>query len=305
MDYKKGLLLVLLTSVVSGFSIFINSFGVKNFDSSVFTFAKNTVVAVLLFAIIVGLGNFSNFKKLNKTQWLKLMSIGFIGGSIPFLLFFKGLQMTTAATSSFIHKTLFIYAGIFAILFLKEKLTKGLLIGMGLLLLGNYFLIRPDFIFSLGDILILVATLFWAAENTLSKHLLKEVSGNIVAFGRMFFGSFFILLFLLFSGKSPIIFSMSYQQYMWIIITSALLLLYVFSYYNGLKYVKVSTATSVLVLGSVITTALDFLFKGSPVTFGQSVGMLFIILGVISIVWFANIAVYFTNLFGAKKYERS
>ena len=53
MENKKGLLLVFLTAVISGFSIFINSYGVKGFDSSVFTFSKNIVVALFLFSIII------------------------------------------------------------------------------------------------------------------------------------------------------------------------------------------------------------------------------------------------------------
>src|SRR3989338_8794652 len=97
-ENRKGLMLVFFTAIISGFSIFVNSFGVKGFDSSVFTFSKNAVVAILLFAIILGLGNFSELKTLKKRQRLQLAAIGLIGGSVPFLLYFKGLQMAAGAT---------------------------------------------------------------------------------------------------------------------------------------------------------------------------------------------------------------
>jgi len=286
---KKGLMLVFFTAVISGISIFINSFGVSGFDSSVFTFSKNIVVALLLFSVIIGVKEFFALRNLNKKQWSKLATIGLIGGSIPFLLFFKGLQMTTGSTSGFIHKTLFVFVAVFALFFLKEKLSKGFIFGAVLLLLGAFLMMSPDLVFSSGHILVLGATILWGVENVISKNALKELSGNIVAFGRMFFGSLFIFTFLLFTGKTPMLFSMTNAQYMWIAVTSVFLLLFVFTYYNGLKYVKVSTAASVLAIGAPITTALSIIFKGTVVTAMQAAGMLSIVLGVVVIVWGASI----------------
>ena len=100
MKEKKGLILVILTAIISGFSIFINSYGVKEFDSSIFTFTKNVLVALLLFSVIFAFGNISELKTLKRKNWLQLIIIGLVGGSIPFLLFFEGLKLTTGTTSA-------------------------------------------------------------------------------------------------------------------------------------------------------------------------------------------------------------
>ncbi len=292
---KKGLLLVLATAIISGVSIFMNSFGVKGIDSSIFTFSKNLAVGILLFGIILGAGQLKKLKELSKKQWLQLGAIGLIGGSIPFILFFKGLQLTTGTTSAFIHKTLFIYASVFALLFLKEKLNKWFILGAGILLAGNFLMLAPDFSLSTGHLLIIAATLFWAAESVLAKSILRSTTGNIVAFGRMFFGAGFILVFLALTGNTQQILAMTGSQYLWIGITSAFLLLYVMTYYNGLKHVRVSTAASILAVGSPITTILGALFLGSPVPGIQIWGILLTILGVASIVWLAKIAKFITN----------
>ncbi len=285
---KKGLLLVILTAIISGFSIFINSYGVKEFDSSIFTFTKNVLVAVLLFSAIFAFGNFSELKSIKRKNWLQLIAIGFVGGSIPFLLFFEGLKLTTGATSAFLHKTLFIYATIFALIFLKEKLNKGIVIGASLLLLGNFLMLMPNFKFSVGHLLIIAATILWAAENTYAKHVLKNLSGNVVAFGRMFFGSVFILIYLLIAGKITLLGKLTSTHLFWITISSGFLLLYVMTFYNGLKNIKVSTATSILVIGSVITTSLNILFKGTPVKILDGAGMLAILIGAVAVVWFSE-----------------
>jgi uncharacterized membrane protein len=51
---KKGLIFVLMTALISGISIFVNKFGVKGVDSTVFTFMKNSMVALLLVGILLG-----------------------------------------------------------------------------------------------------------------------------------------------------------------------------------------------------------------------------------------------------------
>ncbi len=305
MENKKGLLLVFFTAIISGFSIFINSFGVKGFDSSVFTFSKNAVVALFLFSIIIFLKQFNELKNLGRKHWLQLIGIGFIGGSVPFLLFFKGLQTAAGASVGFIHKTMFVYVAIFALLFLKEKLTKGVFVGALLLLAGNYFMIIPKLNLSLGIVFIFIATVLWAAENILAKYVLKELSGTVVAFGRMFFGSLFILMFLLVTGKASLVFSMSNMQYLWVALTSVFLLLYVFAYYNGLKHIKVTTAACILALGSPITTLLSFIFNGTQISLYEGLGMLLIVTGAISAVWLSQLISFITSVFTIRQDERN
>ena len=288
MNENKGLILVFLTAIISGFSIFVNSYGVKEFDSSIFAFMKNSIVAVLMFSVIILAGNFSEFRKLKEKQWSRLMAIGLIGGSIPFLMFFKGMQLTTGTTSSFMHKTIFIYASALAVVFLKEKLNWKIILASLLLVFGNYLFIKPDFIFSISHLLVFGAVILWACEYAYSKHVLKELSGNVVAFGRMFFGSLFILIFLFITGKTSKFSMLGPNHFMWLSITSAFLLLYVMTFYNGLKHVKLSTAACILSLGAPITTVLGFIFQDKPLGVMQGFGILLIAAGAVFAVLYSK-----------------
>lgn len=285
---NKGFWLVAMTALVSGVSIFLNSFAVKGFDSSVFTFSKNILVAILLFTVIVAFREFDSLKKLSGKSWMMLVTIGFVGGSIPFLLFFKGLQLTTGTLSSFIHKTMFIFAGVLALLFLKERLDRKAIIAGGAVLIGTFLMIRPSFVFSMAHLMILGAVLLWSLENVLAKKALSGdhgLSGNIVAWGRMFFGSIFIFAYLAAVGKAGMAFTMSGAQYLWILATGALLFMYVITYYNGLKYMSVLSATAVLSLGAPITALLSFAFNNGAISLVESAGMLAIAIGVILFAW--------------------
>ncbi|MFH1400288.1 MAG: DMT family transporter [Nanoarchaeota archaeon] len=281
---KKGLLLVLATAIISGVSIFLNAFAVKGFDSSVFTFSKNILVAALLSAGILAAGMMSSLRSLTKKQWSLLATIGLIGGSVPFLLFFKGMQMATGPTSAFIHKSMFIVVAILAAVFLKEHVSKWFMIGAAVVLAGTFLMVRPDLSFSVGHLLIAAATLLWAIENTISKHAVKDIPGTVVAWGRMAFGSIFILAFLVATGKAGQVVSMSSQQYLWILVTSALLLGFVWTFYNGIKSVPISTATAILSVGAPTTVVLTWVFGGVALPASQLAGTVLIVVGVVLIV---------------------
>jgi drug/metabolite transporter (DMT)-like permease len=280
MEKRSAFLLVLSTAIISGFSIYMNKFAVKGIDSDVFTFSKNLIVGIFMLSFVLFFSGFSELRRLSRKDWFTLLLIGAIGGSIPFLLFFKGLQLTTAASASLIHKSMFVFVILLAFIFLKERPDKKILFAVGLLLAGNYLMIKPAFSFNLGDLFILSATALWATENTFSKYALNSLSGNTVAFGRMVFGSLFVLIYLFFTGKSTLLLNLTMPQIQWVLITSGMLVLYVVSWYNGLKYIDVSLATSVLLLGSPITTLLS-LTSGATISTGQAFGILLLVFGIV------------------------
>ncbi|VVB81404.1 EamA-like transporter family protein [uncultured archaeon] len=280
---QRGYYLVFGTAVISGISIFLNKFAVKCLDPYFFTFSKNVLVAVFLFSMLLLMGEWAELKALKFKQWLQLIIIGLVGGSVPFLMFFKGLQLTSAATASFMHKTMFIYVAVLAAVFLKEKISRRFLVGALLLLLGNYLLVK-SLGFDAGALLVFGATLLWAVENVISKYVLKDLSSRVVAFGRMFFGSLFIIVFLAVNGSISQILSLSVSHVEWVLFTSILLLLYVTTWYEGLRTIDVSTATCILLLGSVITTGLQFAFGDATPTIAQAIGVVLLIAGVVATV---------------------
>jgi drug/metabolite transporter (DMT)-like permease len=269
---KKGYFLVLLTAIISGFSVFLNKFAVAETNPIVFAALKNIIVAAFLVSIILFLKEFPALKKLSRKQWAKLMAIGLLGGSIPFALFFSALKLTSAINAGFFHKTLFVFASFFAVVFLKEKIGKRFLLAAGLLLLAN-FLIFPFSGFGIPDLLIIIAVAFWAIENIISKQVLKELSGSIVAFGRMFFGSLILLLFLAVSGQLQTITTVTASQWQWILLASIPLLFYVLTFYSGLKTIPVSKATALLMLGQPITLLLSLAFLSQEFSFNQAIGI--------------------------------
>ena len=110
--YKLAIGLALLTAVFSGVNNFITKIAVTAVkDPVVFTTLKNAIVAVFIIGIIMWKKR-SELKTLTPKQKKLLILIGIIGGSIPFILYFTGLKLTSALNASLIHKTLFVWVAI-------------------------------------------------------------------------------------------------------------------------------------------------------------------------------------------------
>ncbi|NQU84107.1 MAG: DMT family transporter [Parcubacteria group bacterium] len=268
----KGIYLALATALISGFAVFLNKFGATEFgEPFLYTTLKNVGVALIFFGIILLPKLWKEIKKLDKKQWLYLWTIGLIGGSVPFLMFFKGITMTSSANAGFIHKTLFIWVSILAFFFLKERLGKIQIFALILLFGGNFMLFGlSSWQFGVSDLLILGATLLWSAEYMFAKKLLKNLSSEVVAWGRMFLGSLILIGFVLATGRGEGMLSITFDQIKWLLVSVPLLFGFVFTWYKALKYAPASTVTCFLVPASLITTFLNSIFITHKYTIEQA-----------------------------------
>lgn len=273
-----------ITALISGVSIFVNSFGVSLSDPFVYTTIKNALVVVFILSTFFIFKNMRELSALTKKQIAQLVIIGLIGGSVPFLLFFYGLSLGIASVSSFIFRSLFIFASLMAVFYLKEKIDHRFFIGALIVFIGNFLLVKGDLAFGTGQIMVLIATLLWAIEYNYSRKVLAALSPRVVALGRMFFGSIFLLVFLGATGKINALFVISYDILPWTIIASLFLFLYVTFFYSALKYTTVSNATAALALGGPITALLNAVFIGKVPVITEIIGLLLTVIGAIVII---------------------
>jgi drug/metabolite transporter (DMT)-like permease len=229
----RGTLLILLTAFISSIAIVINKFFVVKIDPLLFTAIRALFIGIIFFFISFYISQ-SKSRKFKQTSWFNLISIGIIGGSFAFWLFFSGLKLTTAGRAAFLHKTLPIYAVILAFIFLKEKITKKQLIAM-IIMLAGLLLMEITKISSgirIGDLLILSATVLWAIESTLAKRVMLNKESNwVVTFSRMFFGSLILFAIIFLTGKTSLLLQLTSQQILYILISGIFLFLYVFTWY--------------------------------------------------------------------------
>ena len=129
-DGMNGVLVAGITAVISGISVFANSYGVHHVPSpSVYTTGKNLVAFVALGAATLAASAWRRRSTArgemaarwvaapepivpgtpSTLTWVGLAYVGVIGGGLAFVLFFNGLARTTATPAAFLHDTLVIW----------------------------------------------------------------------------------------------------------------------------------------------------------------------------------------------------
>jgi len=283
-----GLLLVLLTAMISGLSTFVNAYAVHGTASDAFVTVRNLAVAGMILPLAV-LARRTFARPLRRVDWARLVAIGFVGGAVPFLLFFHGLALATAAggglTASFLYRTLFLMATVFGVVYLREHFHPRVAVAAGLLLGGNYLLLSLTApIWTDGTLYVVAATALWAVEYTISKRTLQDLPSGIVAMGRMGIGAGFLVGYLALTSQLSAVGAFTGGQWTWILISGVLLAAFVGTWYAGLRRVDLGVATSVLVLGFPITWVLSVLVAGSSFTLTQAAGAATVVGGVVIVV---------------------
>lgn len=281
-----GTLLAIFTAIISGFAIVANKIFIVNLEPTIFTSIRALFIGIIFFIISSFQCKF-DYKKFKKVKWSYLVGIGLIGGALAFLLFFSGLKLTTGGRAAFIHKTLPVYITIFAVLFLKEKVTKKQIYALIIMLLGLLILttsqITPTVLWSdpsLGDLLVVFATILWAVENVIAKRaMIKGESNFVITFARMFIGFVFLFLSISLLGDLYLLFNLTLEQTMNIMISTVILLGYVLFWYWSIKHINVSKASMILLLSPAISLILGVVMLNEPVPIDQLMGSVLILIG--------------------------
>jgi drug/metabolite transporter (DMT)-like permease len=251
---------VVLTALISGFAVYYNSIAVRGVDAVGFAMAKNLLAAVALLGIAAIGAQWKQFKAFSSQQWLQLLAIAIIGGSIPFALFFGGLSIVAnGAGASFIYRLLFIFSAGAAIVFLRER--PDWKVGAGvLLILAANLLLLPNLNFGLGEVMVLAATLMWSAENILLKKALNWITPDALAAARLGLGGMILLMTMAALAPASAI-SIVSLPLVPLILSALLILGFTMTYYRGLAGTSVSEATAILTLGGLVSALLPALLN--------------------------------------------
>ncbi|MDX2381774.1 MAG: DMT family transporter [Acidimicrobiia bacterium] len=287
---RVGIAVAGLTAVISGFSVFVNGYGVQRFDDpTTYTTAKNLVAAALITTVLVVWRHVGRPSVLPADEpgpelgtgrrRLSLAAIAVIGGSVPFVLFFEGLTRVSSSDAAFIHKTLVAWVAVLGVVLLRERLSLPHYLAIGLILVG-YATLAGGVGFPVlgaGEALILVATLCWSFEVVVARAVLRHGVGELaVSTSRMLGGVGILLAWAVVRGAAGDLLALSAEQWRWAAVTGILLSAYVITWHNALARAQAVDVTAMLVVGAVITALLNTGVRDLPL---RPVGVVLIGLG--------------------------
>lgn len=283
----KGIILALLAALMSGIAIPANKFFIVTLDPAVFT-AVRAVMIGTVFLFISLYQSRVHHRKFKKVPWKYLIAIAVIGGAAAFLIYFTGLKLTTAGRAAFLyHSVLTIATVVLASLFLSERITRKMSYALLVMLFGTVLLyisqVPPSQVWanpSLGDTLIIIASILWAVEYIIArKAMLLGETNFVVSFARMFFGGIILFGVVIITGNVGALLSLSMQQWIYILISTALLFADVLFWYWSIMYINVSKATTLLLIAPVISLVGGVAILQEPAPALQIAGSAIILLG--------------------------
>jgi drug/metabolite transporter (DMT)-like permease len=299
-----GMLVAGVTALLSGVSVFVNSYGVHSVTSpALYTTAKNCVAAMVLgLAALVGwrvrqrrpgsaTANFvtrehSGSSRLGVGHWLGLVYVGVVGGGLAFVLFFNGLASSAPASAAFWRDTMVLWVVVLAVPILREKVQWWNVVAIAMLVSGEIIVaggvgqLAP----TRGELYVLSSTVLWAVEVVVAKRLLREVSPATISLVRMGVGALALLGYLWVSGALSTLVALDAHQVVWVLATGLLLSGYVATWMTALARARALDVTSVLVASAVVTWLLQ-LVAGTAATTTATVGLVLIAAGAGLVIW--------------------
>lgn len=271
MTRAAGIALAFTTAVISGISIYVNGRAVKHFgDATVYTTAKNAVAGLLLLVLALSAVQARRpvVRPRGNRQWIAVIAVAVIGGSVPFVLFFEGLARSQATQAAFIQKTLVVWVALLAVPILHERFRAPHAVAIVLLLAGQAWYAGHvgTVTFGVGEAMILAATLLWSVEVILVKRLLDVFSPDLLAAVRMALGTVVLVGWLAVSGKLGALTGLDAEQWRWVLLTGVLLTAYVATWYAALAWAGAVDVTAVLVFGAVVTALLGGAVDGAAIS---------------------------------------
>ena len=214
-----------------------------------------------------------------------MVGVAVFGGAGAFVLFFEGLAAASSTDAAFLHKTLIVWAAAIAVVVLKERVGAVQIAAIAVLITGYVVLAGGvgSLRFGSGELMILAATLLWSAEVVAVRWLLGSVDPSTMAAVRVGGGAMVLVAWLVVSGDMGRLLELGVAEVGWLLLTGAILTLFVSCWYRALALATVVDVTAVLVLGAVITGWLDVVV-GHSAAAGRTPGWVLLGVGVTVVV---------------------
>jgi len=274
-----GVTIILLASVMWAIEPILAKLSYQNSDF-IQTSAIRAIFAALTALIYIGITNKANLK-LDKKQIPTLLYIAIVGTLFADFMYFFALTQVPVINAVIIGHLQPIFIILIGFLALKtDKLTKFDFIGITFMVFSGILVTTKTLenlsmfkLGTIGDLLVLSATIAWATTAVTMRKYLRGVNAGVVTFYRFLFASIFFVMYLSLTSTTGI--SNIYQILIGIEIGIGTIL-----YYEGLKRIKAAQVSGLELSAPFFATILAFFVLGESVTIMQVIGIFLLFVGI-------------------------
>jgi drug/metabolite transporter (DMT)-like permease len=279
---RTGTIFILIGLFVYGIHPVVVEFG--GLLMAPLLFASTAALFAGIVALIVALKtNSSSMKDIPRSGQLRLVMAGVLGTFLAFTCLFLGLQITSSNNAAVILRAELAFALLFGYFFLGETISWRQAVSMILMLIGVLLVVTTTQLTTIGvgDILLLITPMAWAAGHTFAKPTLKRVAPwTVVAYRNLVGGTLLLSLAagFIWLGAPPILIP-NVVPIIGIILVEAIVILLAHSlWYAGISRINLGKATALIAPAPLVTffiSALVFQILPTPC---QLIGAVLVIL---------------------------
>ena len=225
-----------------------------------------------------------------KKNWKILLITGLSGPFISQILQYVGLELTTASDALLLLNLTPIFAVILAAPVLNEKITLEKVVGVILATIGAMLIVMnnapENVVFDLwrflGDLIVIVSTIFFAVNGIAGKVAIKSVDAASTSFYSMLFAIPFIWISATLLDDVTVLLTMSVEAWsvvMWVAIMNTVIAFTL--YYESMKYIEASLVQIMLNLIAVWGVLMSIFVLSETVTILQLFGGAVTVIGVV------------------------
>jgi drug/metabolite transporter (DMT)-like permease len=276
---RIGVVTILLASIMWAIEPILAKISYENSDF-LHTSAIRAIVAALTAFLYIVLTRKSPLK-VTRQQLSPLIYIAIVGTLVADFMYFFALSQVPVINAVILGHMQPIFIIAFGFFLLKsDTLTKFDYLGISLMIIAGLLVttrtIENLFAFrfgTLGDLIVLSATIAWATSAIVMKKYLTAMNAGVITFYRFFFPA---LIFTMYLGlTSSLIIANIYQVFIGVIIGIGTIL-----YYEGLKRLKAVQVSGLELSTPFFAAILAFLFLNEFITGMQIIGIALLFVGV-------------------------
>lgn len=275
MDKKYYFLIVLAAFIYAVYLIVNRIYLLEGLDP--LSFAAGSALFSGLFSLLylIASKRITEVKNLEGKMWLYIIVFSLIVASLSKIFFFFAQSMVTATNTGFLMRISPIFALIFGYIFLKESLTKKHVLTILFMIFGVYLLATGGKLnFGFGELLLIIIGIIIGFDHAFSRKIIKlGVSPGTLTSLRLIVAAISLSLFVL------AVSSFSFIGWEIYILSGLLIFLAIFLRNIGLKHVKASIGSSILLLSPVFSAIMGIGLLHEEVTYIQLLGGIIILGG--------------------------
>ena len=281
---KYFLFFILIPIIFWAFAFSLIKIGLEELSPINLTIMRLFIVCTIFFIILIF--KHDNFSKLQKKDIPILFSLGFFGMVIYHLALNYGEQFISAGAASLIIATIPLFVVILAILFLSEKITYNIAIGISLSLIGVIIIsiygnenIILEINYISGAIAVLIAAIAGAGYTVAGKKLLQKYTPLSLTIYAFLIGGLGLIPFINYSLIEEVS-KLSSSGWLAVIILALFptIIGYVF-WYMILEIKPASKISVYLYLTPIFSTIIAFFYLNEEITYLFILGGFLVIMG--------------------------